>query len=74
MIGRHLVAVHLDRLATINPRQQPTATTQEGRVGNSEQRHADLFGLHTQHHAALEMRKEWAEQGSLGTACGSDDS
>ena len=73
MFGRDLIAVQLHRLATINPHQEPAATAQEGGVGYAEQRNTGLLVLHAQHHAALEVRQEWAEQRGLRAArCGDD--
>ena len=65
MLGCHLVAIQLDRLASVEAHQQPPAAIQERGVGNAEQRDAGLLLVHAQHHAGGEVRQQRA-RGSGG--------
>ena len=65
MLYCHLVAIQLDRLASVDAHQQPPAPIQERGVGNAEQRDAGLLFVHAQDHAGGEVRQQRA-RGSGG--------
>jgi hypothetical protein len=64
VLGCHLVAVQLDRLAAIEAQHQPTTAIQVRGIRAAEQRHAGFLFVHPQNQARGEVREQRALRNS----------